>query len=50
MISLGVDSYLSELETVVADLSRESIVEVVDLLMDAWWRGARVFIIGKVGI
>ena len=49
MISIGVDSYLSELETVVADLPREAIVEVVDLLMDAWWRGARVFIIGNGG-
>lgn len=49
MVSIGVETYLAELEAVIAELPREPIIEVVDLLMDAWWRGARLFIIGNGG-
>ena len=44
-----IDSYLSELETVVRDISREQVRAVVEVLFEAWQSRRTVFLIGNGG-
>lgn len=44
-----IDSYLSELETVVRNISRVEVRAVVDLLFEAWQSRRTIFIIGNGG-
>lgn len=44
-----VNTYLSELESVLRRLSRQDIASVVDRLFDAWQAGRTIFIIGNGG-
>jgi len=45
----GVDSYLSEMARVMDRMPRDSIRNVVNVLVGAWERGSRVFILGNGG-
>ncbi len=44
-----IDLYLTELEQVIHDLSRDEVRAVADALMDAWRAGRRIFILGNGG-
>lgn len=44
-----VDSYLTEFETVVRNISREQVRAVVDVLFDAWQSRRTIFLIGNGG-
>lgn len=44
-----IDSYLTELETVVRNISRDQVRAVVDLLFDAWQSRRTIFLIGNGG-
>jgi len=45
----SIDSYLTELETVVRNISRVEVRAVVDLLFEAWQSRRTIFIIGNGG-
>jgi D-sedoheptulose 7-phosphate isomerase len=45
----AIDLYLTELERVVHDLSRDEVRAVADALMDAWRARRRIFLIGNGG-
>ena len=44
-----VDTYLRQLAVVVQDMPRDEIWKVIQVLMDAWRRGSRVFLLGNGG-
>ena len=44
-----VDSYLTQMAEVVAEMPRDRIRDVVNVLMDAWERRASVFVLGNGG-
>ena len=44
-----VDKYLTQLSKVLADLPRDQIWRVVEALMNAWQRRARIFLLGNGG-
>jgi len=44
-----VDVYLTRLSRAIDDIPRESIWDVIDVLMEAWRSGRRVFILGNGG-
>lgn len=44
-----VEAYLTQLAKVVAEMPRDQIWDVIHALMDAWRRGARVFLMGNGG-
>jgi D-sedoheptulose 7-phosphate isomerase len=45
----AIETYLAELVDVVRDMPRDQIRKVVGILMDAWRRGSRVFLLGNGG-
>ena len=45
----SVDMYLTQLGTVLAEMSREQIREVIQVLLDGWRRGCKVFLLGNGG-
>ena len=44
-----VEEYLTQLGKVVTEMPRDQIWETIHILMDAWRRGARVFLLGNGG-
>lgn len=45
----AVEAYLMQMAKVVEELPRDAIWSVIDVLMDAWRRGSRVFLLGNGG-
>jgi D-sedoheptulose 7-phosphate isomerase len=45
----SIDHYLSSLEDVIHQISRQEVLAVTCVLFDAWRRGARIFIMGNGG-
>ena len=45
----AVDGYLTEISDMIRQMPQEQIWEVIHVLMDAWRRGSRVFLLGNGG-